>query len=156
MSNIFSLVVSLFITFSVAFLGSFFTVSSIDSWYATLLKPALNPPNWIFGPVWTLLYTLMAVSAWRVWKLRDRNKQVKPSLFVYLLHLGVNAFWSIAFFGLQSPLFAFGIIIVLLAMILGLFVGFYRIDKTTGLLFLPYLAWVSFATYLNLSIVLLN
>lgn len=147
---------SLFLAFSAAFLGSYFTFGAISGWYAELVKPFLNPPNWIFAPVWTVLYTLMAVAAWRVWEKRSDSPKVVSILILYVVHLAVNALWSIVFFGLQKPALALGIIGVLLAMIFILMRSFYRIDKTAGYLFAPYFAWVLFATYLNASIFLLN
>jgi len=156
MNKLFSLLFSFAIAFSAAVLGSLFTDGAVDGWYALLTKPALNPPNWIFAPVWTILYAFMALAAWRVWHKRHTSKHTTSLLVVYAIHLGVNALWSIVFFGLQQPLLALGIIFILLIFILFLTRAFYRIDKTAGLLFIPYLVWVSFATYLNLSIVFLN
>lgn len=150
-----SLAVSLALAYSAAFVGSFFTIEAVNTWYATLTKPTLSPPNWLFGPVWTVLYALMATAAWRVYQKRTAPT-AKASLLLYAAHLVVNALWSIVFFGLQTPLVALGVVLVLLVSIIALTILFYRIDKTAGLLFVPYLAWVSFASYLNLSIVLLN
>ena len=155
MQHIFSLILSLLLAYGVAALGSFFTVGAIDVWYATLLKPALSPPNWLFGPVWTILYALMAIAAWRVYQ-KPANSLSRNALILYGVHLVLNALWSIVFFGFQAPILALSIIIALLVSILVLTILFYRIDKMAGLLFLPYLAWVSFATYLNFSIVFLN
>ena len=144
------------LAYSAALVGSLFTVSAITGWYTTLIKAELNPPNWLFGPVWTVLYTFMAIAAWRIYEKRKSNPKADRLLLVYALHLAVNAFWSVAFFGFHSPMLALMVIVLLWLMIVYLTVGFYRIDRAAGLLFLPYLAWVSFATYLNLSIVLLN
>ncbi len=151
-----TLFVSLLLAYTTAAVGSFFTVEAIDTWYATLTKPELSPPNWLFGPVWTILYTLMAVAAWRVYEKRKVATRSKGALVLYGIHLALNAFWSIAFFGFQAPLFALGVIVLLLCSIVALTIFFFRIDKAAGTLFVPYVAWVSFATYLNLMIVLLN
>ncbi len=151
-----SLFVSLVLAYSAALIGSLFTADAVTTWYATLVKPVLSPPNWLFAPVWTVLYALMAIAAWRIYEKRNVHRESRRLLRVYGAHLAVNAFWSIAFFGLHDPLVAFIVIVVLWLMIVYVAMGFYRIDRTAGLLFLPYLAWVSFASYLNLSIVLLN
>lgn len=151
-----SLIISLAFAYSAALVGSLFTAGAIETWYATLAKPALNPPNWVFGPVWTVLYALMAIAAWRIYEKRKSNRQAHTLLWVYGAHLAVNALWSIAFFGLNQPLLAFIVIVALWLMIAYLVAGFYRVDRVAGLLLVPYLAWVSFATYLTVSIVLLN
>ena len=156
MKQFLPLAVSLVLAYSAALLGSLFTAGAIDTWYATLAKPELNPPSWLFGPVWTALYTLMAIAAWRVYKKKKTSRTVPKVLYVYLFHLAVNAFWSIAFFGLQNPMLALVVIVVLWALIVYLVTRFFRIDRLAGYLLLPYLAWVSFATYLNLMIALLN
>ena len=155
MQRVSSLVLSFVLVYAVAGLGSYFTVGAIDTWYATLTKPEFNPPNWIFGPVWTILYALMAIAAWRVYQ-KHTNPSSRNALILYGVHLVLNAAWSIVFFGLHAPLPALGIIVVLFLSIFALTILFYRVDKAAGLLFLPYLVWVSFASYLNLSIVLLN
>ncbi|MES2014685.1 MAG: TspO/MBR family protein [Patescibacteria group bacterium] len=151
-----ALVVSLLLVYGAAFLGTYFTVGAIDSWYATLVRPTFAPPNWIFAPVWTLLYALMAIAAWRVYGKWKTNRTVGMTLAVYVVHLAINTLWSIVFFGFHSPLMAFGVIAILWALIIYLTLRFYAIDHIAGILFIPYLLWVSFAAYLNLSIVLLN
>ncbi len=151
-----SLIVSFALAYSAALIGSFFTVGGIATWYGSLTKPELNPPNWLFGPVWTILYALMAVAAWRIYERRRHEKKAWPLLVIYGGHLAVNAFWSVAFFAMHNITLAFMVILVLWLMIAYLMAGFYRIDRAAGLLLVPYLAWVSFAAYLNLSILLLN
>jgi translocator protein len=136
--------------------GSLFTFSAIPTWYAALKKPSFSPPNWIFGPVWITLYTLMGIAAYFVWQARDINKLAKPAIIIFLIHLALNALWSILFFGLKNPSLAFLEIIVLWLFIVVLVVLFYKIDKTAGYLLIPYLAWVSFAAFLNFSIWRLN
>ena len=148
-----SLIVSLLLAYGAGFVGSFFTGSAIDTWYATLDKPFLNPPNWVFAPMWTFLYTLMAFAAWRIFQKRA-HPQAKGALALYGVHLILNAFWSVAFFGWHNPTLAFAVIVALWACIFALTVLFRRIDRTAGLLFIPYLAWVSFALYLNLMFVI--
>ena len=147
---------SLLLAYGAAALGSFFTFDSITTWYAGLTKPALNPPNWIFGPVWTVLYAFMAIAAWRVFMRRTKHTSAKPAIILYAVHLAVNALWSIAFFGLHMPLLALLIIAVLWACIAALIWLFTETDRVAALLLVPYLCWVSFASFLNLMIVLLN
>ncbi|CAN5178927.1 TspO/MBR family protein [soil metagenome] len=149
-------IISLFVCFSAGAIGSIFTASSIPTWYATLNKPFFNPPNWIFGPVWTTLYFLMAVSLYKVWinKTNTNNKNI--ALICFGSQLLLNTLWSIIFFGFKSPFLAFITIIILWILILQMIISFYRIDKNAGLLQIPYLLWVSFAALLNFFIMILN
>ena len=137
-------------------IGSFFTLPAIPGWYDTLIKPALNPPNWLFGPAWTVLYTFMGIAVFLVLKSSLKEKQIKKALIVFGLQLLLNTSWSIVFFGLQNPALAFINIILLLFLILWTIAIFYKISKPAAYLLLPYLAWVGFASYLNYSIWLLN
>jgi translocator protein len=154
--KIIKLIVFIVISQLAGVVGSLFTFSAIPTWYATLKKPSFSPPNWIFGPVWIALYTLMGIAAYFVWQARDVNKLAKPAIIIFLIHLVLNALWSILFFGFKNPGLAFLEIIVLWLFIAALVVLFYKIDKTAGYLLIPYLAWVSFAGFLNFSIWRLN
>jgi len=136
-------------------IGSFFTTSSVSTWYTTLVKPEFNPPGWVFGPVWITLYTLMGISLYLVWKKRDKQN-VTPALLVFFAQLVLNAIWSIIFFGLQSPFYAFIIIIFLWVLIAGSIYFFYKISKPAAYLLIPYILWVSFAAVLNFMIWILN
>ena len=153
--SILPFLISILIVFSFGFIGSFFTTSSITNWYAFINKPLFSPPNWIFGPVWTLLYILMGVSAFLIWQKRD-NLKTKPALIFYGIQLILNALWSIIFFGMHNPGLALLEIVILWLFILITLIKFYKINKTAGLLFIPYLAWVSFASILNYAIWMLN
>lgn len=137
-------------------IGSLFTFSSIPTWYASLVKPAFSPPNYIFGPVWTILYFLMGIAAYLVWQKQTKNKKVKYALKLFFIQLALNALWSIIFFGLKNPSLAFAEIFVLWYLILQTTKAFYKISPLAGKLFIPYLAWVTFAAILNLSIATLN
>ena len=128
---------------------------SAGGWYAGLAKPAWNPPGWIFGPVWTLLYAMMAVAAWRVWLQGGWNRQ-KKALGLFLLQWALNALWTPLFFGLHRPGWALAEILVLLVAILATIRAFWRVDRTAGLLLFPYAAWVAFASALNGTIWRLN
>lgn len=133
-----------------------FTLSTISTWYQTLQKPPFSPPNWIFGPVWTILYFLMGVAAYLVWIKGLEKRAVKTALSIFIAQLVFNFFWSILFFGLHSPLLALIDILILWILILITIIKFHKISKIASYLLIPYILWVTFATILNLSIVLLN
>ncbi len=136
--------------------GSLFTAPSIDGWYAQLLRPELAPPNWVFAPVWTTLFFLMGVAAFLVWRKRRRHKGVWIALGIFVFQLVLNTLWSIIFFGLRNPGGAFIEILFLwvaIAVTIGMFA---KISKPAALLLVPYIAWVSFAAYLNYMIWVLN
>jgi tryptophan-rich sensory protein len=150
------LVISFLIPLLAGFIGSIFTSKSVSTWYAGLAKPGFNPPDYVFGPVWTFLYLLMGFSLFLIWKQGIRKKIIRKSLAVFGIQLFLNMAWSFLFFGLQSPLLAFIEIIILWAAILLMILSFYRIKRIAAYAQIPYLLWVSFAAVLNLSIVLLN
>jgi benzodiazapine receptor len=150
------LVTSLTICLFAGFIGSIFTGPSIPTWYATLIKPSFNPPDWIFAPVWTTLFFLMGISLYLVWNKGLQDKKVKTSLFTFGVQLVLNVLWSFLFFGLHSPFYAFLEITILWAAIMLTIVNFFKVSRTAGLLLLPYIFWVSFAAILNFSIWRLN
>lgn len=147
-----ALVVLLILCFAVAGVGGLATAPSIPNWYANLAKPSWTPPGWIFGPVWSVLYLSMAVAAWLVW--RQGNAIVPMTLFG--IQLFFNAAWSWLFFGLHSPGAAFVDIVMLWMAIVATTVVFWRRSTLASILFVPYLAWVSFAGVLNFAIWRLN
>jgi benzodiazapine receptor len=150
------LVVSIAICFLAASIGGFATSSSVSSvWFVELNKPSWNPPNWIFGPVWSVLYLLMAVAAWLVWKQSGFAKS-KFALGWFGLHLLFNILWSVLFFGLQQTGWAAIEILVLLISIAVSIALFYRHSKLAAGLLVPYILWVTFATFLNFTIWSLN
>ncbi|NLI96702.1 MAG: tryptophan-rich sensory protein [Synergistaceae bacterium] len=137
--------------------GSLFTASGLQSWYPGLVKPSFNPPGWVFGPVWTFLYTLMGIAAWLVWKRGSLSSpSVRAALSLFFLQLVLNALWSVLFFGLKSPLLALVDIVALLAAIAATIVVFRPISPAAAWLMTPYLAWVAFAAILNAAIWRLN
>lgn len=150
------LVVAVVVTQLAGIIGSLFTFSAIPTWYATLTKPELNPPSWIFGPVWTALYLLMGVSAFLIWQKGWARKDVKIALSVYGVQLVLNALWSIVFFGMQNPGLALVNIVLLFVSIVATMVLFYKISRPALYLLIPYILWVSFASYLNYAIYALN
>jgi len=141
-------------------LGGLATASSVGTWYKTLNKPFFNPPGWVFGPVWTLLYLLMGIALYLIWNSKAEDKDAedlkKSALRLFGLQLLLNATWSFSFFGLQSPLVGLINILVLLIFILFTIRAFSKINLTTSKLLWPYLAWVSFASLLNAAIYFLN
>jgi benzodiazapine receptor len=154
--DIFKLVISIIACLAAGAIGSIFTQSAIPTWYATLEKPAFNPPNWLFAPAWTLLYIMMGIAAFLVWRKGLDNRQVRIALIVFLVQLVLNALWSVAFFGLESPLYGVVVIAALWVAILFTVLRFYRISLAASVLMWPYLLWVTFAAVLNVSIWLLN
>jgi benzodiazapine receptor len=136
--------------------GSFFTISAIPIWYAGLIKPFFSPPNWLFGPVWTVLYSLMGLSAYLVWEKRGRNKKSREAITFFAIQLLLNAIWTPIFFGARNLFLAFVVIVVLLYYIFRTISAFAKISKTASLLLWPYALWVGFASILNFSIWILN
>jgi translocator protein len=130
-------------------LGSVFTVTSVGTWYQQLDQPAVAPPGWVFGPVWTVLYTLMGIAAFLVWERGIKRPGVKAALAAFAVQLVLNALWSVVFFGAQDIGGALLVILALWGMIILTTMLFWRVSRTAGVLMLPYFAWVTFATYLN-------
>lgn len=150
MNKIIRLILCIAVCEGAGILGSIFTFSAIPTWYVTLTKPPFSPPNYVFGPVWTTLYLLMGISLFLVWGKK------KSDLTWFWVQLGLNVFWSIVFFGMKSPGLAFLVILLLWGSIFMTIKSFMKVNKSAAYLLYPYLAWVSFATILNLSIALLN
>ena len=142
----------LVLSFTAAAMGGFFLPGE---WYARLQKPAWNPPNWIFGPVWTALYTTMAIAAWLVWK-RGGFAGQRVALSLFLVQLFFNTLWSPLFFGLHHPALAFVDIALLWLALLGTVAAFWKVRPLAGALLVPYLAWVTFASALNFILWRLN
>lgn len=153
--DVLALVLFVGLCLGIGALGAAVTNTSLSSWYPTLTKPSFNPPNWVFGPVWTTLYVLMAIAAWRVWRTTDRDTARGP-LALFVLQLAVNLGWSVAFFGLREIGLAVAVIIALDLLVLATALAFRRIDRLAALLLLPYLAWIAFATVLTIALWRLN
>jgi tryptophan-rich sensory protein len=136
-------------------IGSLTTFSEITGWYVTLAKPFFTPPNWVFGPVWLALYTLMGISFWFIWQ-KKPNKKTKTVMRIFAMQLALNALWSIVFFGFHSLLGGMILIILLWLLILICIIRFYEISKPAGWLLVPYIIWVTIATALNAGVWLLN
>ena len=165
-----SLLLALAAPFTAALIGNLATGRFRSGWYRNLKKPSWNPPSWLFGPVWTVLYALMGIASWLVWREGEptgwlrfvtpwrhpQGKEVKGALRLYGIHLGFNALWSVLFFGRHRIGLALAEVTVLWALILSTLVRFARIRPLAGLLLVPYQLWVTFATILNFRIWQLN
>jgi tryptophan-rich sensory protein len=138
-----------------ALLGSLATTPNIPTWYAGLAKPGFTPPNWVFGPVWTLLYAMMAFAAWRILALPESRAR-RAALTAFFVQLALNATWSFAFFAARSPPAGLLVIVALLAAILWTIRLFWPLDRPAAWLLVPYAAWVAYATALNIAIWQLN
>lgn len=157
MSKSLKIAIAVIVCLAVGYGAGMATQSSIETWYPTLIKPFFNPPNWLFAPVWTLLYVMMGVSAGLVWsKMEVVPVLVKKALWVFAIQLILNALWSFLFFGMCNPFLAFIEILLLWLMIFETIKLFKPIDALASKLLIPYLLWVSFATLLNGSIWWLN
>jgi len=155
LTDIIKLVVSIILCQMAGFLGSLFTIPAIPTWYKTLNKPFFSPPNWIFSPVWISLFVLMGISLFFIWQ-RPGHPKFKAALIFFFVQLILNIFWSVAFFGLRSPLLGLIDIMFLWIAILLTILNFFKVSKFAGALLIPYLLWVSFATLLNFSLWILN
>jgi benzodiazapine receptor len=155
-AKVIKLVVCVLVCLLVSYVGSLLTTPSIPTWYAALQKPLFNPPNWIFAPVWLTLFVLMGLSAFMVWEKGLARKDVRVGLGLFVAQLALNLTWSGLFFALHSPLWAFVDIIALWVLILFTIIWFFKTSKLAGILMIPYILWVSFASALNLAIVILN
>lgn len=157
MNKKWKLFIALIIPQLAAVAGSVFTARSVETWYTTLERPALNPPSWVFGPVWTTLFILMGVALYLVWTHEGVSETLKKWAYnIFGAQLVLNVLWSATFFGLQDPGLALFVIALLWVMILLNILIFKKISLVAGRLLWPYLAWVSFATYLNYAIWTLN
>lgn len=148
--------ISLIAPFAAGAIGSIATASSIPTWYAALNKPFFNPPNWLFGPVWTLLYLLIGIAFYLIWNSKKRTIHKKKATFYYWIQIVLNTLWSLVFFGMQTTLGGIIIILPLLTFILLTMKNAKSVSFTSFLLLVPYLLWVSFATILNISLFLFN
>ena len=159
MTKFISLFGFLFVVFLISAISSKITMPAIHGWYATINKPSFNPPDWVFPPVWTTLYVMIAVSGWLVWNKLPGSFTAKistPQIKIYFLQLLANFAWSVIFFGMKMPLLAFVDISIMLVLIALNIRSFKKYSRPAAWLLVPYFLWVSFAAVLNLSIVTLN
>ena len=150
------LVLCIAIPLIIGIIGSVFTMPEVGNWYAGLQKPSFNPPAWIFGPVWTLLYILMGISLWLVIKDGMGSRPVQQAVALFAVQLGLNLAWSIIFFGMHLIAVAFIEILILFVFIVATALTFKKINPTAGWLFIPYICWTAFASILTGTLWLLN
>jgi len=153
--DLIALVLFVALCLGIGALGASVTETSVQTWYAGLAKPSFNAPNELFGPVWTVLYIMMGTAAWRVWRAGDRDMTRGP-LTLFALQLALNLGWTVVFFGLEKIGAAVATIVVLDVAVVVTTLAFRPVDRLAGLLMLPYLAWVGFATVLNIAVWRLN
>lgn len=154
--KILTFIVAISICLLAGYIGSYYTAPAIPTWYAGLQKPDLTPPSWVFAPVWTALYILMGISLYLIIQSGLKNMEVQLGLILFLFQLIVNIGWSFFFFGLHSTFFGFMAIVLLWAVLLCTIIQLFRFSIPASMLLVPYFCWVSFAGYLNYSILILN
>lgn len=154
--NIIKLVVSIIACFAAGGIGSLFTSKAIPKWYAELKKPPYTPPNWVFGPVWTTLYILMGIAVFLIWRSGLNTSGVNAAFALFWVQLCVNALWSAIFFGMKSKFGGVIAILILWLLILATMVASFPVSTWAGILLIPYIVWVSIASYLNIGIWRLN
>jgi tryptophan-rich sensory protein len=155
-NEIFRLILSIIICQMAGIIGSIFTASSVASWYTTLVKPSFAPPGFYIGLIWIVLFTLMGISLFLIWRETPSNLAARIALYFFAAQLIVNVLWSVAFFGMRSPISGLVVIAFLWVLILITIIKFGPINRTAALLLIPYIVWVSIAAYLNFSIWRLN
>lgn len=156
MKNIFILIVCILGSNLIGASGTIFTRTGAGSWYEGVIKPSFNPPNWVFGPVWTLLFTLMGIAFYLIIKNGINSREIKLAALFFIFQFVLNVLWSYLFFGLENPMYSFVEIIFLWIMILATILSFYKVNHVAAYLLIPYILWVSFAAFLNYSIWRLN
>ncbi len=152
-NKILTFILFLFVTFSASLIGSVATINFKEPWYSLLNKPTFNPPDWIFGPVWTTLYLMMTISIWLFWHTKNRDMN---TVYIYFIHLIFNTTWSIVFFVFHNIELALIVLILLVALIINLIFRFRRVKIISAYLMIPYLLWCSYALILNTSLIILN
>ena len=152
-NKIVTFILFLIITFSASLIGGLATVTFKEPWYSLLNKPVFNPPDWVFGPVWTILYLLMTISIWMYW--HSKNKEMN-TVYIYFIHIIVNTTWSIIFFALHKIFLAMLVLIILIILIFLLIIRFKPVNKLSFYLMIPYLLWCFYALFLNINLVILN
>ena len=152
-NKILSFILFFIITFSASFIGGAVSINLKEPWYSTLIKSSLNPPDWIFAPVWTILYFMMTVAVWNFWHSKNRDMN---TVYIYLIHIVFNTTWSIVFFGLHQIFFALLILIILILLIITLIIRFKRVNFVSYYLMIPYLLWCCYALFLNFNLLILN
>ena len=152
-NKILSFVLFLIVTFSASFIGGWVSIHLKEPWYSTLLKSDFNPPDWVFAPVWTILYLMMTIAIWKFWNSKNRDMN---TIYIYFIHIIFNTTWSVVFFALHQILMALIVLIILIIFIIILIIRFKRVNMLSYYLMIPYLLWSCYALFLNLSLFILN
>ena len=152
-NKILSFLLFALVTFSASLIGGLATIGFKEPWYSLLIKPSFNPPDWIFGPVWTTLYLMMTIAIWNFWHNMNRNMN---TVYIYFIHLIINTTWSIVFFVFHNMVMALIVLIILIALIINLILRFKPVTMTSVYLMIPYLLWCCFALILNFNLILIN
>tara|TARA_B100000787_G_C16057000_1_gene233825 strand:+ start:69 stop:542 length:474 start_codon:yes stop_codon:yes gene_type:complete len=152
-NKILSFLLFALVTFSASLIGGLATIGFKEPWYSLLIKPSFNPPDWIFGPVWTTLYLMMTIAIWNFWHNKNRNMN---TVYIYFIHLIINTTWSIVFFVFHNMVMALIVLIILIALIINLILRFKPVTMTSVYLMIPYLLWCCFALILNFNLILIN
>ena len=152
-NKILSFLLFALVTFSASLIGGLATISFKEPWYSLLIKPSFNPPDWIFGPVWTTLYLMMTIAIWNFWHNKNRSMN---TVYIYFIHLITNTTWSIVFFVFHNMVMALIVLIILIALIINLILRFKPVTMTSVYLMIPYLLWCCFALILNFNLILIN
>ena len=140
-------------TFSASVVGGSVTISFKEPWYSSLIKSNFNPPDWVFAPVWTILYLMMTIAIWKFWHSKNRDMN---TIYIYFIHIIINTTWSIIFFAFHNLFMAFIVLIILIILIVLLIVRFRRVNMLSYYLMIPYLLWCFYALFLNLNLLILN
>ena len=152
-NKILSFILFFIITFSASFVGGLVSINLKEPWYSTLIKSNFNPPDWVFAPVWTILYLMMTFAIWNFW--HSKNRDIN-TVYIYFIHLVFNATWSIVFFAFHKMILALLVLVVLIALIINLIIRYRRVTMMSSYLMIPYLLWCCFALILNTSLIILN
>ncbi len=152
-NKILSFILFFIITFSASFIGGVVSINLKEPWYSTLIKSSLNPPDWVFAPVWTILYLMMTIVVWNFWHSKNRDMN---TVYIYFIHIIINTTWSIVFFALHKIFLAMLVLIILIIFIFLLIIRFKPVNKLSFYLMIPYLLWCSYALFLNINLVILN
>ena len=152
-NKLLTFILFLLITFSASLIGGLATINFMNPWYSLLNKPIFNPPDWVFGPVWTILYFMMTISIWLYWHTKNREMN---TIYIYFIHIVFNTTWSIVFFGLHQIFAALVVLLVLIFLIIALILKFKRVNLISYYLMFPYLLWTLYALFLNINLLVLN
>ena len=152
-NKILSFILFFIITFSASFIGGAVSINLKEPWYSTLIKSSLNPPDWVFAPVWTILYLMMTIAVWTFWHSKNRDMN---TVYIYFIHIIINTTWSIVFFAFHKIFLAMLVLITLIIFIFLLIIRFKSVNKLSYYLMIPYLLWCFYALFLNINLVILN